>query len=473
MSNHITRKRFLKKVSILTLGFTGLGNYLLSNSITKLNDLYCNLIKDPNGIINLPAGFQYTIVSQFKDKMRDGLQVPNHADGMGCFGIDKNRVALIRNHELGRFEEFNFKTDYKKSAFANIDTISDFYPSDLIYDRCNDGTPCFGGTTTTIYNTKKRKVENEYLSLAGTLINCSGGVTPWNTWITCEETVAKKNSFLTKNHGYNFEITPHLKREINPPNPIKSMGRFRHEAVAFHHGEVGAVYQTEDRKDGMIYRFLPKNKTQLLKGGKLQALSFIDEFSLDTRNWNKNKVKQGKSYNVRWFNIDDVESPDDNLREQGYHKGCAIFARPEGMWEHNGRIYFTCTSGGRKKLGQIWEYIPSFYEGLSNEKKYPGKLKLFFESDDAKDLDMCDNITLSPWGDIIICEDGGGVDYLVGIKWDGTSYKIAKNILNNSEFAGACFSPDGKILFLNIYKPTITLAITGNWNQFFNDAGNC
>jgi len=103
------------------------------------------------------------------------------------------------------------------------------------------------------------------------------------------------------------------------------------------------------------------------------------------------------------------------------------------------------------------------YEGTPKEQKYPAKLKLFFESDDAKSLDMCDNITISPFGDIIICEDGKGSDYLVGIKSDGKSYKIAKNILNSSEFAGACFSPDGKILFVNIYKPSITLAITGNW----------
>ena len=90
---------------------------------------------------------------------------------------------------------------------------------------------------------------------------------------------------------------------------------------------------------------------------------------------------------------------------------------------------------------------------------------MLFESNDSKNLDMCDNITVSPWGDIIICEDGGGVDYLIGIKPDGTSYKIAKNALNNSEFAGACFSPDGNTLFVNIYKPTITLAITGPWDN--------
>ena len=465
MDNKITRKTFLKKASILTLGFTGLGNYLLSQSMNSLSNLSYDLVKDPKGIINLPSGFEYKIVSQFKNKMNDGLQVPDHADGMGCFKIDQDRVALIRNHELGRFEEFNFKGEHKKSAFPNTNNLSEYYSKELIYDNCKDGISCFGGTTTTIYNIKNYKVENEYLSLAGTLINCSGGVTPWGTWITCEETVAKKNIFLLKDHGYNFEVIPNKNRVLSNPNPLKSMGRFRHEAVAFHHGEVGSVYQTEDRNNGLIYRFLPNDKTKLLKGGRLQALSFLDEFSLDTRNWGKKKVKQGESYNVRWFDLDEVESPNDDLREQGYQKGCAMFARPEGMWEHNGRIYFTCTSGGKNKLGQIWEYIPSVYEGSTNEEKHPAKLKLFFESDNAKSLDMCDNITISPYGDIIICEDGGGVDNLIGITWDGQSYKIATNILNNSEFAGACFSPDGKILFVNIYKPTITLAITGDWNN--------
>ena len=176
--------------------------------MNNLSDLCYDLVKDPKGIINLPPGFQYKIVSQFKNKMSDGLQVPDHADGMGCFGIDKDRVALIRNHELGRFEEFNFKGEHKKSAFAHTNNLSNYYSKELIYDNCKDGMACFGGTTTTIYNTKQLKVENEYLSLAGTLINCSGGITPWGTWITCEETVVKKNNFLLKDHGYNFEVIP-------------------------------------------------------------------------------------------------------------------------------------------------------------------------------------------------------------------------------------------------------------------------
>ena len=139
----------------------------------------------------------------------------------------------------------------------------------------------------------------------------------------------------------------------------------------------GSVYQTEDQHNGMIYRFLPNDKTDLKKGGKLQGLAFINGVQ-DTRNWKDQIIKKNQSYQIKWIDIDNVESPNDNLRYQGYEKGCARFARPEGLWEHNGEVFYTCTSGGKKELGQIWKYIPSPYEGTSNESEAPGKLELFF-----------------------------------------------------------------------------------------------
>tara|TARA_A100001011_G_C14311533_1_gene845840 strand:- start:2792 stop:4204 length:1413 start_codon:yes stop_codon:yes gene_type:complete len=470
MNKKITRKSFIKKASILSISFAGLSNYLLSNSLQELSKKTLSLTKDSNGILNLPEGFKYTIISKFKDKMNDGLIVPNHADGMGCFKIDKNRVALIRNHELGRFEEYNFNFDFNKSAFAGDKNQLNVYPKNKIYDNCNDGTPCFGGTTTIIYNIKTAKIENQYLSLAGTLVNCSGGQTPWGTWISCEETVAKKNNFLLKNHGYNFEVVPNVDRITTKPVPLKDMGRFRHEAVAFQKDGLGVVYQTEDRNNGLIYRFIPNNKTKLEKGGKLQGLCFTNEFAADTRNWDQIKIKPGDIFDVKWIDLENVQSPDDDLRTQGHDMGCAIFARGEGMWEHNGEVFFTCTTGGKKQLGQIWKYTPSTKEGFLDENKIPGKLELFFESESAKSLDKCDNMTIAPNGDLIVCEDGNGSDRIIGIRKDGSTYQIGKNILNNSELAGACFSPDGKILFVNIYKPTMTLAISGDWLNLSNNA---
>ena len=104
--------------------------------------------------------------------------------------------------------------------------------SKYMYDSGKDNSPCGGGTTTLVYNPKTQKVETEYLSLAGTLVNCGGGITPWGSWISCEETVATKDKNLTKNHGYNFEVVPTEKIKLNKAIPLKDMGRFRHEAIA-------------------------------------------------------------------------------------------------------------------------------------------------------------------------------------------------------------------------------------------------
>ena len=78
-------------------------------------------------------------------------------------------------------------------------------------------------------------------------------------------------------------------------------------------------------------------------------------------------------------------------------------------------------------------------------------------------LDYPDNLTLSPFGDLIVCEDGRGEQFLIGITPEGKYYKFARNALNNSEFAGVCFAPDGRTMFVNIYHPGMTLAIWGEW----------
>ena len=72
---------------------------------------------------------------------------------------------------------------------------------------------------------------------------------------------------------------------------------------------------------------------------------------------------------------------------------------------------------------------------------------------------------MAPFGDLFLCEDGSGSEYVVGVNPAGELYRFAENSLNGSEFAGACFSPDGKTLFVNIQTPGITLAIWGPWTR--------
>ena len=134
------------------------------------------------------------------------------------------------------------------------------------------------------------------------------------------------------------------------------------------------------------------------------------------------------------------------------------------MWHGQEEIFFACTNGGPDKLGQVFKYIPSPYEGTSRESESPGKLILFAESDNKNILKNCDNLTVAPWGDIILCEDHSDA-FLRGITPEGDVYTFGHNVGSKSEFAGATFSPSGNTLFVNIQGPGHTLAITGPWGE--------
>ena len=424
------------------------------------------LQNQPADILALPNGFSYKVISRQGDLMTDGLQVPGLYDGMGAFKAKNDRVILVRNHEMGpgphRTSPFGVQNE-------NIGKVS----KDKIYDYAKGDKTCLGGTTTFVYNEKSQKVELEYLSLTGTVRNCAGGITPWNSWITCEETELKQgeqSGFLEKDHGFNFEVPATEKVGLIEPVPLKAMGRFVHEAVAVHPKD-GIVYETEDSSDGAFYRFLPAEEGKLHKGGKLQALMLSDWKAADTRNWATLKTETfpaKKLFNIEWIDLDDVESPNNDLRLRAYQKGAARFARAEGIWYGKNELFFACTSGGKNLTGQIFRYIPSKHEGSSREKDDPAKLELFLQPDDISIFQNCDNLTVAPWGDVIICEDKRDAR-VIGVTPSGKTYIIAKNVgYPTSEFAGPVFSPSGDTLFVNIQSPGLTLAIVGPWKKLGN-----
>ena len=213
----------------------------------------------------------------------------------------------------------------------------------------------------------------------------------------------------------------------------------------------------------ILYRFLPNSpQTTARYGGQLQTLHVKGQPGCDTRNWEKILIEPGSTVDVEWKNIDHPESPDDDLRHRGVAAGAACFARGEGMWRgHRGEIYFACTSGGSCKKGQIWRYTPSPKEGTPDERQQCGKLELFIESQGGGLVQDADNLTVAPWGDLIVCEDRvTDVVRLMGVTPDGRQYPFAMNH-TNGELAGVCFSPDGSTLFVNIQKRGLTLAVTG------------
>jgi secreted PhoX family phosphatase len=401
-------------------------------------------------LLQLPEGFRYLSFGWTRDEMADGVPTPGAHDGMAVIAVSGSLLTLCRNHELG-------------------DSGTPFGPAAIVYDSFANG-----GCTNLQFDTQAGRWVKAWSSLAGTIKNCAGGPTPWGTWLTCEETVVEggdvdkngKRLKLEAPHGYIFEVPAEEKAQ---PVPLKEMGRFVHEAVAVDPA-TGIVYETEDRTPSGFYRFLPKIKGNLAAGGRLEMLRAEGNPDLIST------AVPGHDYPVTWVPIEDPDRRHSPGKEdgggvvmQGLAQGATPFARLEGCWWGNDVCYFVSTSGGRAKAGQIWQYDPR-----------AERLRLVFESPAASVLDKPDNITVSPRGGIVLCEDSDQpMQRLYALS---TSGKLAELAVNNvqlkgekhglkgdfreQEWAGATFSPDGRWLFANIQSPGITFAITGPWEAF-------
>lgn len=389
-------------------------------------------------LLLLPRGFQYLSHGWRGDPMTDGLATPSAHDGMAAFRRG-NRVMLVRNHEQGSFS----------GKFG-----------DPAYDP-----DASGGTTNLVFDAHRGRFVQSWVSLSGTIRNCAGGPTPWRTWLTCEETTAV-NPTSGVRHGYVLEVPAGGRGN---PEPMRAMGRFSHEAVAVD-PETGWVYETEDANPAGLYRYVPERRRDLAAGGKLEMLA-IGDGPYDTR-----ADGIGTTYDsTSWVPIDDPDwAPGQpSTVQQGIAKGGAVFARLEGAWYSDCKIYLVSTSGGPVGQGQIFEYEPA-----------SGRMRVLYASPAADILNNPDNIAVSPRGGIVLCEDGSGVEYLHGLTPDGEIFRFAANNMvippegvpgkaaiapgdyTGSEWAGATFEPKrGDWLFVNIQSPGVTFAITGPWRK--------
>ncbi len=468
----VTRRSVLAGLSGAALAFGGLRRLTGSPAHAQpVTTGYGPLVPDPERLLDLPAGFSYRIVSREGEAMSDGLVTPAAFDGMACFPVRgaRHRVALVRNHEM-------WPNLTEGGAFGADFALARDIPREKIFDFAADGRPKLGGTTNLIWDMRQQRLVRSHLSLAGTCGNCAGGATPWGSWLTCEETLEQEGPLVGRAHGWVFEVASRAKGLVDPL-PLTAMGRFIHEA-ALVDPRTGIVYLTEDRPDSLFYRFLPEARGRLARGGRLQALGLVDERERDLRNWPADGgrfagqgpvLAVGGSVAVRWIDMEGVDSPAGDLKERGFARGALRFARGEGLALGRSRggseIYVVCTWGGPAQLGQVWRYRPSPAEGGPGEAGEPGRLELFVESTSAERLKNCDNAAVSPWGDLILCEDGpeNQPQYLRGVTPRGELYTLAAN--SYTEFAGACFSPDGSVLFVNAQSPGITFAVTGPWRR--------
>ena len=379
---------------------------------------YGPLVPDPAGILDLPAGFRYRILERRGDPMDDGYLVPGRADGMACFPGPDGTLVLMRNHENSPGDLAN--GPYRPGQSPPAET---FQPNGM------------GGVTRLVVDARTLERVSSNLVLVGTARNCAGGPSPWG-WISCEE-------YIDGGHGWAFLCSTEA-ATVQPPQPLVGYGRFHHEAVAID-PLTHAAYLTEDRTDSCLYRFLPADPA-LPFVGKLQALRVVGRPRFDTGTG----LQVGDGLPIEWVDVVDAQPVGDTLRSEAASNGAALIRRGEGIWWKDGRCYVVSSTGGPVSGGQVFELDPA-----------AATLRLVVQSNDTNVLHMPDNITVAPWHELFLAEDGAAGNYLRVADTDGNVADFAYNDLSGSEFCGVCFSPDGRALFVNLQLDGLTIVVTG------------
>ena len=446
-------------------------------------------------LLALPRGFSYQSYGWSGDLMDDGTLTPDRHDGMAVVDTRRHQgrteLLLIRNHERGPSEPGN---PLPVIGGGQVPVYDGFRVQGAV-----EGLG--GGTTAVTWSSSQGRFTRAEATLGGTLTNCAGGPTPWGSWLTCEETIVLGTQIGARDHGFVFEVpSPRL----GPASavPVEGMGLFAHEAAAVD-PETGDVYLTEDNgPTSGLYRYRPSARPRkpgdLERGGTLEMLKVVGADNADLT-----LPGVGDRHEIEWVPIADPTAAPEGLVSpgegfppiegsgrsgpylQGEAQGGARFSRGEGAWYDGGTIYLVDTSAGPVGRGAVWAL-----ELRPGRHRRP-RLTALFVSQDAAVADNPDNITVTPRGGLLVCEDGGGEGAgdtrrfgarLIGINRRGESFVFAENVIvldqalpdkplvpaddyRGQEFAGATFSPDGKVLFVNVQTPGITFAVEGPWRH--------
>jgi secreted PhoX family phosphatase len=406
----LSRRQFLRRV-FLSAGAVATAGY--------------GLLAPRRGIADdAPASSLFADLGPLGDPDANGIRLPAGYS---------SRVLAVSGRMPAR------RSDYRWHTFPDGGAV--FPASDGGWAYANNSEfPERGGAGVLRFDANGEVVD-AYPILTGTSLNCAGGPTPWGTWMSCEERGA----------GQVWECEPFGTPEQAVVHP--ALGRFHHEAVAVDPFN-RVLYLTEDHPTGRFYRFVPSARDwpeaaprPRLQQGRLQVLRIE---ALTDNQYPPTELDLASPQAVVWADVVQPLTPQLAVRESlGEQAPGTVFKGGEGLWYFEGLVYFSTKGDNR-----IWALDPSTQT-----------LQTIYDFATAEPPDNIlsgvDNLTVSRYGDVLVCEDGGDMQ-LCAILPDGSVKAILQVTgQDESEITGPAFSPDGRRIYFNSQRGSLDGRGTG------------